>query len=105
MGSCPDTDIDPKNLSETFCSCMYEANHDFVVIIVLYPLLLILSLIINFIVNIIIIMPHFSIIISLSSNTIHFAFSRIAEHLEESLPNLETIVMTSNNMQELVCLT
>ena len=29
MGSCPDTDIDPKNLSETFCSRMYEANHDF----------------------------------------------------------------------------
>ena len=38
MGSCPDTDIDPKDLSETFCSCMYEANHDFVVIIVLYHL-------------------------------------------------------------------
>ena len=29
MGSCLDTDIDPKNLSETFCSRMYEANHDF----------------------------------------------------------------------------
>ena len=32
-----------------------------------------------------------------------FLFSRIAEKLEESLPHLETIVMTSNNMQELVC--
>jgi len=31
------------------------------------------------------------------------SFSRIAEKLEESLPHLETIVMTSNNMQELVC--
>ena len=48
---------------------------------------------------------HHHCLISLSSKTIHVAFSRIAEHLEESLPNLETIVMTSNNMQELVCLT
>ena len=39
MGSCLDTDIDPKNyISETFCSRMYEANHDFFVIIVLYRL-------------------------------------------------------------------
>ena len=50
-------------------------------------------------------LPHFFLHTPLSSNIIHFAFSRIAEHLEESLPNLETIVMTSNNMQELVCLT
>ena len=36
---------------------------------------------------------------------LHFvSFSRIAENIEESLPQLETIVMTSNNMQELVTL-
>ena len=41
------------------CSHMYEANHDFFVIIVLYRLWLILSLIINFTINIIIIIASF----------------------------------------------